>query len=343
MQQKILVTGGTGFLGSYLLRYLVENGQTQIFALKRATSKMDLVAPIEDKVDWLEGDLLDIPFLEEAMEGIDLIYHCAAMVSFDPKDFDKMWEVNENGTANLVNIALDFGVKKLVHISSIAAIGKEKEGVLISEATKWKEDKRKSNYSRSKYAAEMQVWRGIAEGLNAAILNPSVIMGSGFWNSSSCEIFRLYGNGFPFYSTGSNGFVDVRDVAKMAILLMESDISAERFLVTGENHPYKKVFELIAENAGVKAPSFKINSILTGLGWRFDALKSWLTGSKPLITKETVGHASDKSLYDNRKSLAAFDFQYTPIETTIAETVRQFLEAKEKGVASMVLPLTPDP
>jgi hypothetical protein len=113
--------------------------------------------------------------------------------------------------------------------------------------------------------------------------------------------------------------------------------------VTGENHPYKKVFELIAENAGVKAPSFKINSILTGLVWRFDALKSWLTGSKPLITKETVGHASDKSLYDNRKSLAAFDFQYTPIETTIAETVRQFLEAKEKGVASMVLPLTPDP
>jgi len=338
-QPKIFVTGGTGFVGAYLLSYLVQKGYTNIRALKRRTSKMDLVETIQDKIEWVEGDILDIPFLEEVMVGVDQVYHCAAMISFVPSEATKMLAVNEVGTENIVNTSLLLGIKKLVHLSSIAAIGREQYGKAISEKTKWQTDKLNSNYAKSKYAAEMQVWRGIAEGLNAAIVNPSVILGSGFWENGSTEIFNLYGKGFPFYSDGTNGFVDVRDVAKFTILLMESDISAERFLVNAENLPFQKVFNLISAKAGVKAPAFKINAFLSGIGWRVVGLLSKITGKAPSITKETVQSALGQHHYDNQKSIAAFNFKYTPIKETIEETVAQFLEGqKERGTAK-VLPL----
>ncbi len=338
-QPKIFVTGGTGFVGSYLLRYLVQKGYTNIRALKRITSKMDLVESIKDQIEWVEGDILDLPFLEEILVGIDQIYHCAAMISFVPKEADTMLEINEVGTENIVNTSLALGIKKLVHLSSIAAIGREQYGKTISEKTKWQTDKLNSNYAKSKYAAEMQVWRGIAEGLNAAIINPSVILGSGFWENGSTEIFNLYGKGFPFYSNGANGFVDVRDVAKLSILLMESEITAERFLVSAENLRFQEVFNLISAKAGVKAPYIKINAFLSGIGWRLIGLLSQITGKAPSITKETVQSALSVNHYDHQKSLAAFNFKYTSIEETIKETVTQFLEGqKEKGKAK-VLPL----
>ena len=339
MQQKIFVTGGTGFLGSYLLRYLVKQGYTNIQALKRSTSKMNLVKPIEHQIKWVEGDVLDLPFLEMVMEGMDQVYHCAAIISFDPKEATKMLQINEQGTENVVNTCLFHSIKKLVHISSIAAIGREQFGNKISEKTKWQADKQNSNYAKSKYGAEMQVWRGIAEGLNAAILNPSVILGSGFWDSGSTEIFKLYGNGFPFYTNGINGFVDVRDVAKLAILLMESNISEERFLINAENLSFQTVFNQISQQAGVKPPYFKINSFLTAIGWRLVWLGSKITGKSPTLTKESVQSALGVYHYDNRKSLEAFDFQYTPIEETIRETVEQFLEAKKRNQQAMILPL----
>lgn len=338
-QPKIFVTGGTGFVGSYLLRYLVKKGYKNIRALRRKRSKMDLVTSIEDKIEWVEGDILDLPFLEEVMVGIDQVYHCAAMISFVPSEANQMLQVNEIGTENIVNTSLLLGVKKLVHLSSIAAIGREQYGKVISEKTKWQTNKLNSNYSKSKYAAEMQVWRGIAEGLNAAIINPSVILGSGFWDSGSTEIFNLYGKGFPFYSDGENGFVDVRDVAKMSILLMESAISAERFLINAENLPFQKIFNLISAKAGVRAPYIRINAFLSGIGWRLMAILSKVTGKAPSITKETVQSALGIHKYDNQKSLIAFDFRYTPIEKTISETVVQFLEAQKVRGKPMVLPL----
>jgi len=338
-QPKIFVTGGTGFVGSYLLRYLVQKGYTNIRALKRSTSKMDLVASIQDKIEWVEGDILDLPFLEEVMVDIDQVYHCAAMISFVPSDADKMLQINEGGTENIVNTSLLLGIKKLVHLSSIAAIGREQYGKVISEKTKWQTDKTNSNYAKSKYAAEMQVWRGIAEGLNAAILNPSVILGSGFWKNGSTEIFNLYGKGFPFYSDGANGFVDVRDVAKMAILLMNSDITAERFLLNAENLPFQKIFNQISTKAGVKAPYFKINAFLSGIAWRLIWILSKITGKTPSITKESVQSALGTNRYDNQKSVTTFNYQYLPIEQTIDETVSQFLEAQKEGGKAKVLPL----
>jgi len=339
MQQQIFITGGTGFLGSYILRYLVHQGYKNIRAMKRANSPMNLVKSIEHQIEWVEGDILDLAFLEEVMSGVDQVYHVAAMISFAPSQANKMLAINEIGTQNIVNTCLFQQIKKLVHISSIAAIGREQFGNPISEKTKWQDGKENSNYAKSKYAAEMQVWRGIAEGLDAAIVNPSVILGSGFWDSGSTEIFNLYGKGFPFYSDGSNGFVDVRDVAKIAIQLMESNITAERFILNAENLPFRKVFNLISEKAGVKLPYFKINALLSSIGWRLIWILSKITGQAPTITKESVQSALGSHHYDNQKSIAAFGFQYTPIAQTISEVMTQFNVAKESNMQAMVLPL----
>lgn len=339
MQQKIFVTGGTGFLGSYLLRYLVQQGYKNIRALKRASSPMDLVKSIENQIEWVEGDILDEAFLEEVMMDIDQVYHVAAMISFNPNDVNKMLVTNEIGTQNVVNTCLFHSVKKLIHISSIAAIGREQFGKSISENTKWQRDEQNSNYAKSKYAAEMQVWRGIAEGLNAAILNPSVILGSGFWDSGSTEIFNLYGKGFPFFTDGENGFVDVRDVAKIAIQLMESNISAERFILNAENLSFRKVFNLISKKTDTTPPYLKINKYLASIGWRVIFFLSKVTGKAPTITKESVQSALGKHQYNNRKSLNTFDFQYTPIDQTISDVMVQFIKAKQTNMQAMVLPL----
>lgn len=339
MNQKIFVTGGTGFVGSYLLRYLVQQGYKNIRAIKRPTSKMDLVATIQDKIEWVEGDILDLPFIEEVMMGIDQVYHCAAMISFNPSDAAKMLQINEMGTEHIVNTSILLKIKKLVHISSIAAVGREKYGEIITEKTAWQKDETTSNYAYSKYAAEMQVWRGVAEGLDALILNPSIILGSGFWDQGSTEIFKLYGEGFPFYSDGSNGFVDVRDVARLAILAMNSTITEERFIVNGTNRPFQKVFNLISESAKVKAPSWRLTPLIAAIGWRLIWVFSKLTGKAPTITKESVQSALGKHQFSNQKSIDTFAFSYTPIEQTIRETVEQFLAAKTNGGKAMVLPL----
>jgi len=339
MQQQIFVTGGTGFLGSYILRYLIHQGYKNIRAMKRASSPMDLVKSIENQIEWVEGDILDLAFLEDVMMDVDQVYHVAAMISFDPSQGDKMFAVNEIGTQNIVNTCLFYKVKKLVYISSIAAIGRAQFGNPISENTKWQDGKKSSTYAKSKYAAEMQVWRGIAEGLDAAILNPSVILGSGFWDSGSTEIFNLYGKGFPFYSDGRNGFVDVRDVAKIAIQLMESSITAERFILNAENLPFRRVFNLISEKAAVKPPYFKITPFLSSIGWRLIWVLSKITGKAPTITRESVQSALGSHQYDNQKSITTFDFQYTPIAQTISEVMTQFKVAKESNMQAMVLPL----
>lgn len=333
MESSIFVTGGTGFVGSYLLRYLVAKGYRDITALKRRNSSMALVEEVQDKINWVEGDILDVPFLEEVMADKKQVYHCAAMVSFDPADKEQLLQINVEGTANIVNIALYHSIKKLVHISSVAAIGKEKDDKRISEETKWKGQEGISNYAKSKYEAEMEVWRGIAEGLNAAILNPSLILGSGFWNRGTGAIFSLYGNGFPFYSEGVGGVVDVRDVAKFAIQLMESNIQEERFIISAKNIGYKTLFDQIATLAGKKSASIKMNPLMGKLGWRVEKIRSFLTGKKPTITKESIRSAAAKAYYTNQKSIDSLGCSYTPIEETIAATVQQYLKSKGQPVA----------
>ena len=337
--KTIFVTGGTGFLGSYLLRYLVKNGYQNIRALKRKNSSLALVEEIKDRINWIEGDLQDIVSLEIAMDGVHQVYHCGAMISFNKKEVKKMMRINVEGTANIVNIALDFGIEKLVHMSSIAALGRIKGQESVNENTAWQRDNANSNYSISKYLGEQEVWRGIAEGLPAAILNPSVIIGSGFWEVGTSQMFQEVWRGLKFYPTGSSGFVDVRDVAKLAIKLMESEYLGERFVVNNKNLFYKDFFTQIAHKLDIAPPSVKVTSLMSGLAWRLDWLRSKLTGTPHLITKETANLVSNTFYYENQKSIEAFDYQYIPIDTTLTETAAQFIEAKKQGNVYDYLPL----
>jgi len=337
--KAIFVTGGTGFLGSYLLRYLVQQGYTNIRAMKRATSSMDLVKDVQDKIEWVEGDLLDVTWLEDVMQDMDLIYHCAAMVSFNAKDLDKMMQVNVEGTANMVNIALHVGVERFLHVSSIAALGRIKNNSQVDEETKWQRNKYNTNYSISKYLSEQEVWRSIYEGLPAIIINPSTILGSGFWSKGTGQLFNQVMQGLKFYPQGTTGFVDVRDVARLMIQMMESDILNERLLANGENLSYKSLFNEIAQALNKKAPSIEVNPFIRESAWRVSWLASKITRKQPVITKETARLSSNSFYYQNDKSKEIFGFNYTPIHQTIQETARQMLESLSKNQQFTFLPL----
>jgi nucleoside-diphosphate-sugar epimerase len=239
----------------------------------------------------------------------------------------------------VVNISLDFGIEKLVHFSSISALGRTKEKRKIDENSAWQRNNLNSNYSISKYLAEQEVWRGIAEGLPAAILNPSVVIGSGVWNSGTAVMFREVWNGLKFYPTGATGFVDVRDVALIAIKLMESELLEERFLINNENISYQEFFSRIAQKLGKKPPAIKVSPLMKGLAWRLDWLRSTITGSRHLITRETANLVSRSFYYDNAKSVETFGYRYIPLEKTISDTASQFIESQKQGKPYNFLPL----
>ncbi len=340
--KRILITGATGFVGSYLTRYLVKNGYTNLVCLKRPTSRMDLVEDIQNQVKWAVGDVLDVPFLENILRGhqIEQIYHCAAVVSFDPRDREEMYKINVIGTENVVNAALEVGIEKLVYTSSIAAIGRVEHEPWVRETNKWQRSPLNSHYAISKYQAEQEVWRGIAEGLTAAMVNPTVILGAQFWEQGTGRLFKQVWEGLRFYTEGSTGYVDVRDVVVFMVKLMESPIENQRFVLNGENMKYKTMFDKIALIFNKKPANIPVTPFLRQVAWRVEWLKSRFTGRRPLITRETARTSATTFYFDNTKSLAAFsDFKYADISATIEETAQQFLESQKKGQPFAALPI----
>lgn len=301
---------------------------------------MALLEGLADKVEWMEADLLDVPALADAMQGMEQVYHCAAVVSFNEKDNRKMLKINAEGTANMVNLAIDFGIEKLVYVSSIAAIGRKPNDPNIDERTPWQDADWNSPYGISKHRAEMEVWRGIAEGLNAAIVNPANVLGSGFWmgRTSTGQIFHNIWKGLRFYPLGTTGFVDVRDVVRFMALLMDSDTSGSRFILSGKNLPYKQLFDEIAGELGVRPPSIPVTPLIRESAWRVAALASSMTGRPAFITKQTARFSARTFYYNNKKSLeTAFPFEYTPISQTIRETAAQFLDCAKRDFSPAVL------
>lgn len=337
--KKILVTGGTGFIGSYLLRYLFKKGNTNIRALKRPDSSFALLPDVSGKIEWIDGDVLDVPSLEVAMKGVQQVYHCAAVVSFNEKDNRQMLKINREGTANIVNLCLDEGTEKLVHVSSIAALGRKSKSGMVDEQAKWEDSKWNSPYGISKHLAEMEVWRGIAEGLNAAIVNPSNVLGSGYWEgrTSTGQMFYKIRKGLPFYPRGGSGFVDVRDVVRFTVKLMESGLSGERYILNGENRTFKQLFDEMAGVLEVRPPFIEVNPVIREVAWRAAWLASKFTGKPAFITKQTARSSARTFQYDNSKSLRAFDFSYTPVSQTIRETGVQLLQSAKKNFKPAVL------
>jgi len=337
--KNIFVTGGTGFLGSYILRYLLAQGYTNIRALKRASSPMLLVEDIKDKIEWIEGDLMDLFLLEDVMQDTDQVYHAAAIVTASKKEEALMKKINGEGTANVVNAANYCNIEKLLHVSSIAVLGKQKKVQHLSEKNHWLPGEFNNAYAISKYMGEQEVWRGMAEGLNAVIINPSVIIGSGIWGQGTTGLFDKVHQGLPFYPIGSTGFVDVRDVARMSIQLMESDISNQRVIANAVDLTYQNFFTTIAHLLNKKPPGIKATPFLSGLAWRADWLRSKLTGSQHIVTKSRALLTACSFSFDNGLSKELLGFEYTPIEETLEETARQYLESLENGAGAAVLDL----
>lgn len=321
-EKKILVTGGAGIVGSELIHQLLDK-EEKVLAIYHSTP-----IPISHPSLRVEqGDILDVDHLEEIMQEITHVYHSAALVSYDPKDKQQLLKVNIEGTANIVNACINAGVEKLIHVSSVAALGRNREGQMVNEKMKWTEETSNSIYGKSKYYAEMEVWRGIGEGLKAVIVNPSLILGGDSWETSSASIFKNVYNEFPWYTEGVSGFVDVRDVARVMILLMDSNITAERFILNGENVSFKEVFSMIAKCFGKKPPYKKVTPFLAEVVWRIEAVKSTLTGKRHLLTRETVRTALKKVYFDNSKILNALpEFHFTKLKDTIEFTCERMKE-----------------
>lgn len=325
----VLVTGGTGLLGSHLVLNLLQSGK-RVRALSRKNSDKGRIEKtasyynistdgLLENLEWVEADILDLVDLNDVFTDVEEVYHCAAKVSFDPRDAQKMLEDNPKGTANVVNLSLEHKVKKLVYVSSVASLGRKSENEYITEDSDWVESKNNSNYAKSKYRAELEVWRAVQEGLNAVIVNPCIILGPGGWKQGSSGLFHTIANGFKYYTLGTNAYVDVRDVVKAMTLLMASPIKQDRFIIAGENLSYKKFFEYVAAGFEVAAPSKKVSAALSNFLWRLERVRTALFGGKPFITKETAHTAQKTYYYDNSKVKKALDFEFIRIEDSVKE------------------------
>jgi dihydroflavonol-4-reductase len=311
--RKVLVTGGAGLLANELLRQLLNEGY-HVTAIYHSS----LVTLTHPNLNIQQCDILDVLALEDVMQDITHVYHCAAVVSFEPGDQGHLFKINVEGTANVVNACIAANVQRLVHVSSVAALGRIRNGEVITEDMQWTEETSNSIYAKSKYFGELEVWRGIGEGLQAVIINPSIILGGDNWESGSSALFKSAYNEFKWYTEGISGFVDVRDVAQAMILLMNSKISGQRFISSAENLSYKEIFSLIAKSFGKKPPPNKVTPLMAEIIWRVEALKGMVTRKKRLLTKETARTAQAIVYYDHSKILNALPtFHFTPIADTI--------------------------
>jgi len=332
----ITITGATGLLGSRVLFDLLSSTGGKILALKRETSNTEAVRKVfswytddqDDmfkRIEWVDFDILDPDSVIETLQGTSHLYHAAAYVSFNPRDKQFMIRNNAEGTANIVNACLELNIKKLCHVSSTSALGEAPEGEFVTENLIWRPDKKNTGYSISKFKSEMEVWRGIEEGLNAVIVNPSIIFGPGFWNKGSSSMFTGIYKGLRYYTRGVTGFVSVKDVSECMIRLMNSDISGERFIISSENLSYKDVFDMIAASLHVPPPSVEASLFMVNMASRLDAFREIFTG-KRILTPETAYASMKKVYFSNEKIKKALGIEFQKMDEVIMETGKWFLE-----------------
>ncbi len=335
----IFVTGGSGLIGSHLLYRLVLDGN-RVKALKRETSNLQQVikvfsfysdAPEElfNRIEWVNGDILNYFDMEQLLQGVDEVYHCAAIVSFSAGDRRHMIHNNVEGTANMVNASLENGVKKFCHVSSIAALGHNQNGFPTDEQTNWVPSKKVTAYSESKFYSETEIWRGMEEGLDAVIVNPSVVLGPGNWNAGSSRLFKTVWDGLRFYTKGVTGYVDVKDVAKAMLLLMEDtnfgNCKNQRFLLNSENWSYQKLFNHIADVLNKPRPAYFATNLMLGVAWRTASAMSLFSNNSFPMSRETAAAANSQNNYDGSKITEVVDFTYLPVSDSVNQTATLLL------------------
>jgi nucleoside-diphosphate-sugar epimerase len=330
----ILVTGGTGLVGAHLLYHLIKN-DLKVRAIYRTKERIEKVKEVfsfytDDvslisKIEWFQADITDVPQIIPAFYGVEKVYHCAAFISFKPKDYREMRKVNIHGTAIIVNLSIDAQVKKLCFVGSIASVGDSINGNLITEECEWNKEADNSGYSITKFGAEMEVWRASQEGIDVVIVNPGVILGSGFFNSGSSKLFSKVYKGLKFYTEGITGFVGVKDVVKSMILLMNSEIKNERFILVSENKSFKEIFFLIANGFNKKPPSILIKPWQTAVFWRVDWLFSKITGKEPLLSKYSARTAHSISKYSSENFEKTLNFKFEKMNTLINKICKDYV------------------
>lgn len=324
----ILVTGGTGLVGAHILLHLIENGEN-VRAIYRNTKSIEKTKnlfnlykkhDLFDAIEWIQADITDIPALENAFEGINYVYHCAALISFDPKDEDLIRKINIEGTANIVNFCVANTIKKLCFVSSIAALGDiAPHEKVITEETEWNPEKPHSDYAISKYGAEMEIWRGQQEGLEVIILNPGVIIGPSFWEQGSGQLFTKVKKGLSFYTMGSSGFVAVTDVARIAIQLMKSEIHNERFTLIAKNIVFRDILNSIADSLLAKRPTIHAKPLFMEIYWRIDWILSNIFMQKGQFNSATAKASYSKKEYSNEKITTLLKTEFLDIHQYIKE------------------------
>jgi dihydroflavonol-4-reductase len=332
LTEKIFVTGGTGFLGAYILKELVQRG-FYVRALKRSHQLPFFIEPqVFENIEWVDGDVLDVVALEDAIKDMDVVIHSAAIVSFNKSDRKQMNKVNVEGTQNVVNVSIKNNIKRFIHISSVAALGRTAKGDVVTEEKSWEESKINTQYAISKHHAEMEVWRGFAEGLNGVILNPSTILGFGNWHNSSCAIFKNVYKEFPWYTNGVNGFVGVQDVAKIVVEMVLSEINEQRFIINSDNWSFKKLLSEIADGFGKRKPYREATSFLGEIAWRLEHMKHLFGDGKPLLSRESARVAQSKTYFSNANILKALpQFSFTPLEEVIKSSCEKYDKAIQVG------------
>ncbi len=332
----ILVTGATGLIGSHLLYRLVAGGNTVRITVRDSarisgirhvfryyTSNVD---DLISRVIVTPVDLLDYDRLEQALDGVSCVYHCAGIVSFNPSDRNRLIEHNVGITANLVNACLSKGVKRLLHVSSTSATGSGEQGLFVKEEEEWRYSSRRSGYSISKFESEREAWRAGAEGMEVVIVNPAMVIGPGNWGESSTSLIERCYRGLKFYTEGINAYVDVRDVARVMIRLMESDISGERYILASENISFGEFFGIVTRALGLPAPQYRARRWMAEIVWRLEWLRSRISGKAPLITRETARTAVSTVSYSSEKIKKELGFEFRPLKETIEWVCRHYLE-----------------
>ena len=312
----VAISGANGLLGSFIVRKLIQE-QKPFLALKRANSDTSLLNDVADQIEWRNTDVLNPVLLSDALEGCTQIIHAAAIVSYNPHRANEVMEINVQGTRNIVNACLEQNIKRLVHISSVSALGRQKDQTLIQENNKWIDSPTNSLYAKSKYRAELEVFRGQEEGLSTLILNPSVILAPADWDKSSARLFKYAWKQRPFYLDAYLNYVDVRDVASIACQSLDSDKQGERFIINAGNILFKFFFEKIARNFQTNPPKIRLSREMLRFLARAETFRSWITGSEPHITRETAQLADTQFLYDNKKIKKILNFEFQSIDNTL--------------------------
>jgi len=327
MNQRILITGGTGLLGSYLLRWFRQQGYNQLTATYQNNSTL-IPIDLKDGITWRQLVLPDLQDTDDIIKGQDWVIHAAGFISYNKNDKAKLLSINQEGTKQIVNACLENEVKHLVYIGSIGALGKEKRVATMNETSPWIQNEFSTTYGLSKYLGELEAWRGATEGLNVTSILPSVILGTGDWHRSSLQIFDRVARKSALYPGGQTGYVDVRDIVQFIGLVLENNKPGERWILNAENLPYEKIYKMIGDTMGLHknfrlAPKWLAKVVLSASG---------IFAGKQLGL-ELLNHAYGTFSYDHTKSLGMEGFSYRPMQ----ETVKDIVEIYKSGDGGMSL------